>query len=80
MAIFHTSLLAPSWTIHLKTHLKHLGNDTITLMPQAVQETGRYQIYADIYVNARWDFDVYSRQNVYYIKRKIITFENNPPI
>ena len=31
MAIFHTSMLAPSWTIHLKTHLKHLGNDTITL-------------------------------------------------
>ena len=34
MAIFHTSMLAPSWTIHLKTHLKHLGNDTITLIFQ----------------------------------------------
>ncbi len=36
MAIFHTSMFAPSWTIHLNTYLKHFGNDTITLMLSAL--------------------------------------------
>ena len=27
-----------------------------------------------------WDFDVYSKQNAYYMNRKNIAFDNDPPI
>ena len=31
MAIFHISIVAPTWTIDLKSHLDTLGNYTVTL-------------------------------------------------